>query len=186
MKRTSFKFHLPLFLLLGTSFLVATGCKPDDPVDPNEEEVITKVQLTFTDAANSSNTFTAIFSDPDGPGGNGPTQFDTIRLDSGVVYNAAIALYDESDPGNIVNITDEVAEEADEHIFCYTPSGVNVTVSRTDTDGSHPIGITSQWQAGSQGSGTVRVELRHQPDLKDGSCVPGSTDVQVDFQAEVE
>src|SRR5687768_11206811 len=89
---------LPLMFMLAA--LLFTSCKPDDPVDPNEEELITKVQLTFTDLSNSSNTFTAIFSDPDGPGGAGPTQFDTIRLDSGAVYAATIALYDESDPGH--------------------------------------------------------------------------------------
>jgi hypothetical protein len=187
MRNNTLKIHPLICLLLGLPFVILlAACKPDNPIDPNEEEVITKVQLTFTDVANSSNTSTASFSDPDGPGGNGPTQFDTIRLDSGTVYNAVIALYDESDPGDIHNITTEVQEEATEHIFCYTPTGVSVVITRTDSDGSHPIGITSQWQAVSPGGGTVRVELRHQPDLKDGSCTPGSTDAQVDFRLEIE
>lgn len=167
--------------------LFVASCKPDDPVDPNEEELITKVQLTFTDSANASNTWQVIYTDPDGDGGNGPTRFDSIALDSGKTYNVAIALYDESDGGNIQNITDEVQEEAAEHLFCYTPTGPSVTITKTDTDGTFPIGITSKWRAAGPSTGTLRVELRHQPDgLKDGSCAPGATDVQVDFVMTVE
>ena len=169
-----------LFLLLFAS------CKPDDPVDPNEEEVITKVQLTFTDSANATNSFMATYSDPDGDGGSAPVQFDTIRLDSGTVYNVSIALYDESDAQNVVNITTEVLEESDQHLFCYTASGVTVGVLKTDSDGTFPIGVTSRWTVGGPGSGSMRVELRHQPDGKDGTCVPGATDVQLDFQVVVQ
>lgn len=178
---------LPFALLFLLWTVVATtGCKPDDPVDPNEEEVITKVQLTFTDSTNGSNTFDAIYSDPDGDGGNAPVRFDTIRLDSGTTYSMLISLYDESDPGNVVDITDEVEAEASEHLFCYTVSGVNVTVVRTDSDGTFPIGIRTNWRAAMPSTGSVRVELRHQPDgTKDGTCTPGATDVQLDFVLEV-
>lgn len=158
-----------------------SGCKPDDPDDPNEEEVITKVQLTLTNHATGAAAGTVIYSDPDGDGGSGPTQFDTIPLDSGVVYDVRVALFDESDPQNVDNITLEVEEEGVDHLFCYTASGASVTVVRTDSDGTFPIGITSQWTAGGPGTGTMRVELRHQPGVKDGTCTPGATDVQIDF-----
>lgn len=169
------------------ALIFITSCKPDNPPNPNEEEVITKVQLTFTDSANSNNTFQAIYSDLDGPGGDGPTRYDSIRLDSGKIYNVEIALYDESDGGNIGNVTDEVREEAVDHLFCYTPSGANVTILKTDSDGTFPIGISTKWTAGAPSTGTLRVELRHQPDgLKDGTCTPGATDVQLDFVTIVE
>ncbi len=179
MKKTTF---LSLIALLFTVIFVAS-CKPDDPDDPNEEEVITKVSLTFTNAATGALASEAIYSDPDGAGGANPVRFDSIRLDSGKTYNVRIALYDESDAGNIKNITDEVQAEAAEHLFCYTPTGPNITVTKTDSDGSFPIGITTTWVVGNPATGTMRVELRHQPDsTKDGSCTPGATDVQVDFR----
>jgi hypothetical protein len=182
--KKSILFHL-LALLVATVFVAS--CKPDDPDDPNEEELITKVQLTFTDSATGNLAYEAIYSDPDGDGGAGPVRFDTIVLDSGKTYNASIALYDESNPSDIHNITDEVREESSEHLFCYTPSGVDVTILKTDSDGTFPIGITTRWSVGIPGAGTMRVELRHQPDgTKNGSCTPGSTDLQLDFQVVVD
>jgi hypothetical protein len=172
------------FFAVLLALLFVASCKPDEPVDPNEEELITKVQLTFTDSANGSNVLTALYSDPDGAGGAAATRFDSIRLDSGKVYNVSIALYDESDPLNVDNITTEVQAEAAEHLFCYTATGANITVTRTDSDGTFPIGITTKWRAGNPSTGTMRVELRHQPDgQKDGTCAPGATDVQLDFVA---
>lgn len=181
MKKTT----LLSLIALMVAVLFVASCKPDDPDDPNEEEVITKVQLTFSDSANGTNSFTVTYSDPDGDGGAVPTRFDTIRLDSGKVYNASIALYDESDPQNIENITLEVQEESQDHIFCYTATGASVAVLRTDSDGTFPIGITTKWTAGTPGAGTMRVELRHQPGVKDGTCTPGATDVQLDFRLEI-
>ena len=164
-----------------------SSCKPDEPVDPNEEELITKAQLTCTDSATGAVAFNAVYSDPDGDGGNGPVEFDSIFLDSGKVYNVRITLLDESDSDNIVNITDEVLEEANQHLFCYTPAGVNVVIERTDSDGTFPIGITTKWRAGGPSTGAVTVELRHQPDgAKNGTCTPGSTDLLVNFQAAVQ
>jgi hypothetical protein len=178
MKKTSF---LSLFALLLTVIFIAS-CKPDEPVDPNEEEVITKVTLTFTDVTTGAVVLEAIYADPDGAGGAGPVRFDSIRLDSAKTYNVRVALYDESDASNIKNVTTEVQAEAAEHLFCYTPTGANVVVTKTDSDGTFPIGITTSWAAGLPSTGTMRVELRHQPDgAKNGTCAPGSTDVQLDF-----
>lgn len=183
MKKTSI---FGLFALLLLVVFVAS-CKPDDPVDPNEEELITKVQLTFTDSATGISVLDAVYSDPDGDGGNAPVRFDSIRLDSGKTYNVSIALYDESDANNVVNITDEVREESNDHLFCYTPTGIDVSILKTDSDGTFPIGITTRWSVGNPGTGTMRVELRHQPDgTKNGTCTPGSTDVQLDFQVIVD
>ncbi len=182
MKKTVF---LSAFAALFLALFFA-ACKPDEPVDPNEEELITKVQLTFTDSATGASVSEVVYSDPDGDGGNAAVRFDSIFLDSGKTYNASIALYDESDGGNVVNITTEVLEEANEHLFCYTPNGADVSIMKTDSDGTFPVGITTRWSVGNPGSGILRVELKHQPDgTKNGTCTPGSTDVQLDFQMEV-
>ena len=175
------QFSYFTFLLVTTLLLLGNGCKdPETPGDPNEEELITKVQLTFNDGTGAVKT--AIYSDPDGDGGNAAVRFDSIRLDSGVLYQVGIALFDESDPSAIEDITAEVLEEAAEHLFCYTPNGANVAITLKDSDGTFPIGIQTEWQTGAASTGTVRIELRHQPDgQKDGTCIPGATDLQLDF-----
>lgn len=181
------RIHSLIYGLSLLALVLFAGCKdPVDPIDPNEEELITKVQLSFSEVGNPSNAFTATYSDPDGDGGNNAVQFDTIRLDSGRVYNARIALYDESDPGNIENITNEVQAEADAHLFCYTVSGPSVSILRTDSDGTYEIGIATTWTASGIGTGTVLVELKHQPEgQKNGTCAPGATDVSLNFVLEV-
>lgn len=182
MKKTVF---LSAFAALFLALFFAS-CKPDEPVDPNEEELITKVQLTFTDSATGASVSEVVYSDPDGDGGNAAVRFDSISLDSGMTYNVAISLFDESDGGNIVNITNEVLEEAQDHLFCYTPTNADVSIVKTDSDGTFPVGITTRWSVGNPGAGTLRVELKHQPDgTKNGTCTPGSTDVQLDFQIRV-
>lgn len=175
---------LPLIALVAFSMLALNGCKKDDE-DPddvgNDAEVITSVTLTFTNTANANDVVTASFKDPDGDGGNAPTVFETITLSANTQYNCAVTLADESGT-EVEDITAEIEEEAAEHLFCYTVSGGDLTITRTDSDGTFPIGLTSQWDAAAAGTGTVQVVLKHQPDgEKDGTCTPGDTDVDLTF-----
>ena len=139
------------------------SCKEDDDPTPtppqNDEEVITSVFLTFTDKANFLPVQVFAFRDPDGDGGNGPTQFDTIQLVNGNIYEVRIELLDESGT-EVDTITAEIEQEADEHLFCFTPSGADLTIVRTDSDGTFEIGLTSDWTANSMSSGTVRIEIK--------------------------
>lgn len=178
-------------LILMSLFVFTIACKKDDdktstpPPPTNESEIITTATLTFTDVSGAEPSFTATFRDPDGDGGSGPDIFDTIRLRDSTVYFVSLTLLDETkNPAE--DITEEVKEEGDEHRVCYTPSTVNVDIDLTDTDGTHPIGIESGWTTGAAGNGSVRVTLKHQPGIKDGSCTPGETDVDITFVTEVQ
>lgn len=172
----------------------AVGCKKDDDTpqpapgvggSPHEEEVITTMILTFVDTAGVQPNVTAAFRDPDGDGGNAPTQHDTIRLVANTYYNASIQLLNEAEtPAE--DITVEVQNEDDEHLFCYTPLNTNVSIVRTDTDGIYEVGILSRWFTGASATGETKVVLKHQPGVKDGSCAPGDTDIEVDFITEVQ
>ena len=180
-----------LYLFLAAALMV--GCKKDDdspkpsssnpPV--NEEELITTVKITFVDTAGVEPPVTVFFRDPDGDGGNAPTQFDTIRLAANTVYNASLEVFDES-KNPVENITTEIQEEADEHIFCFTPINVNLSIVRTDSDGTYEIGLASQWTTGTTSTGTTQVVLKHQPGVKDGTCTPGDTDVELNFVTEIQ
>jgi hypothetical protein len=187
MKSILKKYRLPLFmgLLLTTAI---TGCKRDDDDEPrlivNEEELITSVVVTYSDTS-STNVKTAKFSDPDGEGGNNPIQFDTIRLQKGKTYQVNLAFLDESDPNDIEDITVEVREEGNEHLVCFDlDANSGVSIQKTDSDGTFPIGLTSKWTTDLTAmpfNGTITVILKHQPDVKDGTCAPGDTDVEINF-----
>lgn len=170
-------------ILIFICTLSYTSCKKiTDPPDPNDEELITTLQINFTDSAGVQPNVTAIFRDTDGGGGNSPSQWDTIKLKANTTYFATILLLDETKtPAD--TISNEVFAEAVDHLFCFTTNGINTTVLRTDLDANNlEIGLQSKWINGAAGSGTIQVTLRHQPDIKNGTCGPGASDIDVTFQ----
>ena len=174
-------------LLFGTAALF-TQCKDsgDEVEIDDENELITSVSLKFTEQG-TTNVSTFSYKDPDGEGGNLPTQFDTIALKPNTTYTLAIELLDESKTP-VVDITSEVNEESYEHLFIYTPSPASLlTYTYGDKDAnSFPIGLTGTAVSGAAGTGTLKVQLRHQPGAKDGTTTPGSDDVNLDFALEVQ
>jgi len=154
--------------------------KNNTPPNPNEEELITTFMITLNDSAGVQPSVTAAYRDPDGDGGNNPVQWDSLRLKANTTYYATILLLDES-KSPVDTISQEVLAEGAEHLFCFTVSGVNTQIQRTDSDGTYEIGLQSKWTSGSVGSGNVRIVLKHQPEVKNGSCDPGDTDVDLNF-----
>jgi hypothetical protein len=176
-----------LLMLAVAATTVIASCKKDEddpktpPATPNEEEVITTCILQFTDPSGVQPAVSATFRDPDGDGGNLPTQFDTIRLHPATNYETSIILLNETvTPAD--SISNEVLEEGNEHLFCFDVLDANVTITRTDSDGVFEIGLESLWVTGAAGNGQVTVTLKHQPNgIKDGTCDPGDTDIEIAF-----
>ncbi|MDG1476290.1 MAG: type 1 periplasmic binding fold superfamily protein [Vicingaceae bacterium] len=176
---------------------VMVGCSKDDDTPepattpsgtttpPNEEELITSAILNFVDTAGVQPSVQVAFRDPDGDGGNAPTEHDTIRLVANTYYTATIQLLNESE-SPAEDITLEVQQEDDEHLFCYTPSNTNVAITRTDSDGTYEVGIATFWSTGASATGETTVTLKHQPDVKDGTCAPGDTDIEISFVTEIQ
>jgi hypothetical protein len=179
-----------LILLLSAAIITLHACKKDAdlpklPQPINEPEVITSLTLTFIDSANASNVITANFIDNDGDGGNQPSTFDTIKLKSNTTYFTSLSIFN-----SIMNeeITSEIQEEANDHLFVFKPTGVDLSVTITDIDNNTPplpIGIKSIWRAGNTGNGAVQIILKHQPAIKDGTEAPGDTDVDLKFQTKI-
>jgi len=186
MKRQITKIALALFI----SSALFTACKKDNPEEPNDNEVITTMTLTFVPVGGGA-TVTATFDDPDGPGGAAPTQ-QPISLAASKTYNVTVVLLDKT-KSPVANITTEVATESDAHRFYYAPSGTNITVGNLNNDGNGlPLGITSTWTTGAAASGTLKVVLRHYEGtppnkaLGDPIDSPKSdTDIEVDFTTTV-
>lgn len=185
MKRLSYKMKVGMAILV--SLFVSCkkdNTKPTDLTPTNENELITTLELRFSGKGKlgSDTTFVVTFNDPDGDGGNIATQFDTINLLKNNSYKVDVSLLDKSkSPAD--TISNEVLEKANEHLFCYTsnPIGlVNVVITDKDGNGKN-LGLKSTWTTSNTGSGKMKVKLMHQPGVKDGTSVTGSTDVAVDF-----
>ncbi len=171
---------------------VFTACTDDDDdsvtpnggtnVTPNEEEVITTLGVVTFSNQVAQDTF--LFRDLDGDGGNDGV-VDTLRIPADSTFNVQLYFLDESDPNDIENKTAEILAEADEHFICYEVQGGNneITVSYNDQDANNlDLGIDTDWTTSSSANGTFRITLRHQDGgVKDGTCAPGDSDIEVDF-----
>jgi hypothetical protein len=163
-----------------------SSCKKDDPTPVNEEEVITTLKIVLTPNGGGI-PVTLEFRDQDGDGSVAPVKTVSGSLNANKTYTGVITLQDES-RAVVKDITPEVQEEAEEHLFCFATTGSNLTVTGTDADANGlPIGLTSSWVTTSAGSTSIKITLRHQPGTKTGLCPgTGETDVEVDFSLVVQ
>jgi hypothetical protein len=106
------------------------------------------------------------------------------------VYRVQIGLLDETkNPSG--DIGADVLARGNYHLFCFNTSsslGSNLTVTRTDLDTNNPplaIGLKDNFTTVNLSNGSLEVILRHQPNAKNGSCDPGSTDLDVNFQIHI-
>ena len=183
------KLILSLSILV-LSMLLFTGCKKDDPVIPNEEEVITTLNYTLT-PSDGGTPVVFTFQDLDGDGGNPPIiTGGTLAMNTTYIGFLELLNELETPPGNI---TEEVEEEADEHQFFFQTSlsGVNFSYDDMDANGN-PIGLLTTVTTEGPGNGTITVILRHEPDkfalgVSNGDITNagGETDIEVVFNVEV-
>lgn len=169
--------------------LTLQSCSSDDdnPEIVNEEEVITKMTIELT-ATPGATPIVIEFDDPDGDG-PGMATITGGTLAANTSYRGTIELFDESDPADIEDITEEVEEEDDEHQFFFTTTGNVGTITYSDMDGDgNPVGLIFSLATGNATSGTLTVTLRHEP-MKDATGVStgditnagGETDIEVTF-----
>ena len=186
MRKVSFK---SIMLALGALSLVVVGCKKDEvkPTDVHEHndvELITTLELKFSGkgVVNKDTTFVVTFDDPDGYGGNAPIKRDQINLLKNTEYSVELTLLDKTKTP-YDTISNEVLEEADDHLFFYSSNPVNLlNITITDKDSKNRnLGLRSNWKTNTVGSGKVKVKLMHQPGVKDGKSEVGDTDVEVEF-----
>lgn len=211
--RTTMKTILSTLLVM---ILFLVSCKknknedpaPNNPVNPNESEVITTMKIYVKDST-TGNFITGspfIFKDPDGDGGNAggflPTVADSIiGLTANTTYLAEIILLDETKTP-VDTISNEVVSEGQDHMFFFeqtspsgtpysvTLSGANVKITYLDLDANNRgIGQLFKIRTVAATGGLqypFRITLRHQPGVKDGTYAPGETDVEVKYKVKVD
>jgi hypothetical protein len=182
------KKMLTLFVLLTT---ILVSCKKDAP-EPNDEEVITTLRLTFAPVGGGNNIVFQ-YDDPDGPGGNQPTK-DEIALQPNRSYNVSLQILNKTvNPAE--DKTNEIEQEGNAHRFYYeAAAGSNITVSGLDNDANGvPLGLTSVWASGAAATGKLKVTLRHYGGNPPGKAAndlvnstKSSTDIEVEFNTRIQ
>jgi hypothetical protein len=195
MKSTQSIFFLLLFLFSG---LFLAGCKDDDIPEPElEEEEIAEVMLTFTPVAGGT---PLIFTWTEGEGTQ-PPSMDAIVLAPNTEYLLSIMLMGPDGE----NITEEIEEEADAHMFFFgwteglftSPAGTgNIAapigeVDYQDEDANGlPLGLETRWTTGdaTTANGTFTTILKHQPNSKSATSTvtTGETDVEIDWTISIQ
>lgn len=178
-----------LLVLCFSVAFIYNSCKKEEktvsPPDP-ENEFLTTVQLIITNASDPTDKQTvAVKQMPD-------EEIDysdaTMNLKKNTVYNVSVKFLDETtDPAG--DITEDIYDRRNYHLICFNVSGgAKLTIERTDKDTNKPaleIGLEDTFTTGDAGSGSLNVQLRHQPNAKNGSCEPGSSDADVDFTVNI-
>jgi hypothetical protein len=201
------QYHIRIFItltLVFASLFFLSGCDDDDPAKEDVPELITKATLTFTPVGGGS-AVVVTATDPDGEGVQDIKVDGPINLEAAKSYSLSIALInglaDPSDPQ--YNITDEVEEEGDEHMFFFSwtnnvfssPAGNGNIDNRADEvnyedeDGNGlPLGLTTSWTTASTSSGNFRIILKHQPEIKSATSDSntGETDLDITFTVNVQ
>ncbi len=151
----------PLTLVLLLTLLFS-ACKKEQPVEPNEEEVITTLLVRLTPAGGGP-ALEYRFEDADGPGGAAAT-IDDIILAPATVYDAELILLNKTvSPAD--TLSNEIAAEADAHRFYFeVEGGAALTLTDFDADDNGiPLGLRSRWTTGAASTGKLQITLRHYP-----------------------
>tara|TARA_A100001015_G_C14917500_1_gene682933 strand:+ start:721 stop:1332 length:612 start_codon:yes stop_codon:yes gene_type:complete len=187
-------------------FLLILSCSKDDPVPIHEEEAFTLVTLELTKVG-STETITFNFEVEGHDHGHEEEEEEEddhddhegehteIELEPNSSYNVSISFYNDEDPNNIINLTSEIIEEADEHQVFYEItnelSGFEIVSAADDTSDSieNPLFIETTWTTTGETSGDVVVYLFHEPTKKTGttrSDFGGTIDIEIEFEVHVE
>ena len=183
------------------TFNINVNEDPDAPPCENEEEIITDVILTFT-PVDGGTAVTAAAQDPDGEGPLDLVVLDDIELVESTEYTLTMELLNSIEGEDI---TEEIMEEDDEHMFFFaftdevftSPAGDGNVDNRPDPvnyndfdENMLPVGLNTSWETecGEETStGTFRVILKHQPGEKSETSTvnDGGTDVDLTFNVNV-
>ena len=187
-------FIFSAFIFFGLS------CSSDDdaqPVPPNEEEVITKLTYTLISQSEATEIVEFSFEDRDGEGGNPATIINAV-LKPSTTYSGTVTVENTIDPLSVIDITEEVEEEAEDHQFFYTTTAIQVEISYDSENdvvdqNNNPVGIRTILRTGLDTNGSLRVILRHQPDktaeglrIDNPDMAGGESDIDVTFSVVVD
>ena len=185
-------------LTLFAAPLALTACSSGDPDDdgPGEQELITRVVVTLTNEDDLNDSVTITANDPDGDGAGITFSPTSVTLRPGATYAGTIEL---TDTINNEDITEEIEEEAEEHLFRYAfdpASAGTITLTDTESDyttedengGNFQVGLTfrATVSGNATGQGRVVALLYHFDDAPKTSSTATSDELDIDIEFPVE
>lgn len=179
------------FALTMTACSTGNPCDDSDPSCAGETELITEVIVTLTNTADASDTVTITASDPDGDGAGITFSPASVALTAGATYAGSIEL---NDTISGESITEEIEEEAEEHLFRYSfdPSSAG-TIALTDVEsdyttetanaGDFAVGLDFEVSvaAGATGTADLVALLYHFDEGPKTSSTATSDEIDVDI-----
>ncbi len=193
------KFNLCYVLIAAMLFSACDDA--ETPEAENEEEIITDVTLTFTPEGGGT-AITATAKDADGEGPGSLAVVKDIELAANTTYTLTLDLQNSIE---MESITEEIEKEDDEHMFFFgftnglfsDPTGTgNIGAGNRDKPlnyedddaAGNPLGLETKWTTGDAATGTFRVILKHQPDLKTttSDSTIGGSDVDISWDIEIQ
>ena len=190
--------------LLSTVLLLISCDKDDTPEAENEMEVFTKAVIVVTNLSDdSSETYNFEVEEhdhghdhsvlPQTQGDDEHGDHTLIDLKSGSEYKFEISFLNETDPNNIIDMTQEVIGEKDEHHFHYELAGNGIEIESYSGDtidsNGNALNLVTKWTTSTAAEIEVEAYLIHQPTSKTGNTrddFGGATDVEIEFEAHVE
>ena len=190
--------------LLSTVLLFIACDKDDEPEAENEMEVFTKTIIKVTNLSDSSSeTYEFEVEEHDHGHEHGVIAMNEesddhsdhveIELESSSEYKFEISFLNDSDPNNVIDMTEEVIEEADEHYVFYELLGNGISYESTSGDtidsNGNALNLVTKWTTTIATVVDVEAYLIHQPTSKSGNTrddFGGATDVEIEFEAHVE
>jgi len=175
---------LLFFAFVIASSLFFIGCDPPEPYQPPVLELITTLSYTLTPVDGGPSVSLSFF-DEDGDGGDAPIITEGL-LNANTTYSGSIRLLNELDTP-VENISEEVAEDDEDHQFFFQSTISDLTIAYVDQDADgNPFGLFSTLTTGAASEGSITIILRHEPD-KFASGVPegditnagGESDIEV-------
>lgn len=176
------------FLTLACATIITSCNKKTDPPTPDEQELITTVKIQLLEEF-SSFVQTYEYKVENGFGGSGGTiKIDSIKLKPNTKYDAVLTVLNEK-ATPIEDITEEIIEESNDHLFFFTsnPSTGNGSISvnsgNKDKTGN-PLNQTFKLTTGSNGQGKFQIVLLHEPANKNATSLEaagGETDLDATF-----
>ena len=170
------------------AFLALNACKSDSVTAPaNNSELLTTVRLNYKNTANPTDIVVATWKDLDGAGGAAPI-IDNLNLKANTTYNVSVEVLNESKSPS-ENKTPEILAEGTDHQLFYTVTPSNLlTVNYADKDAKNlPIGLLTSQVTQNAGAGTLKITLKHQPNLKSATSTinVGESDIEVSFNVTI-
>lgn len=170
------------------------ACGDDSMEVPDEElEVISRVTATLTPMGGGT-AVEAVWDDPDGDGGMAPT-IGPMMLAADMTYTMTLKIENALEtPAE--DITVEVQEEAEDHQLFFTVTEANLTVAYADMESTYvmnmgddlPVGLRSTVVTTAASSGTLQIQLNHQPMLKSATSDinTGEIDFSINFPVTIQ